>query len=547
MMKTLIVTPALLAALTLTVTARSDSDFNADRFKAHVTFLADDLLEGREAGTRGHEIAARYIVSQFALLGVKPAAPDGTYLQPVPLAEASHARPAVLVLRTPRGAQTLRHGAQALVRGPVAAGTSTVTGPLVFVGYGMKDDSVGYDDYRGLDVRGKIAVVLRGSPKGMDSEIGAHLRSEQARVAAEHGAVAVIAVQTREAAKAFPWDMFVKLTDEPVTTWVQKDGTPFDPLYGVKAFAAIDPAVAPGLFEGSDRALEQILEEADHPGGRPKGFALKSSASITVATKVRRFSSPEVVGLIEGSDPALENEYVALMAHSDHIGMKAGGAGDRINNGALDNAAGVATLLEVARALMTAPERPRRSILIVANTAEEKGLLGAEYFAHYPPVPIDRIVAAIDLDMPMLLYDFTDVVAYGLGHSTLERAFQSATKSMNLKLSPDPMPEQAVFVRSDHYAMVKVGVPAVMLATGMDNGGAAQWSKFLSTNYHQPSDDLSQPILWSAGAKFAELNYRVLRTLADEQTRPQWYAGDYFGNLFAASAPKATRPSSYRP
>src|SRR5262249_25395238 len=155
----------------------------------------------------------------------------------------------------------------------------------------------------------------------------------------------------------------------------------------------------------------------------------------------------EVIGIIEGSDPALKREYVALMAHADHIGVKGTGPGDHINNGALDNAAGVATLIEVGRAFATSSDRPRRSILLIANTAEEKGLLGAEYFAHYPTVPIDSIAAAIDLDMPMLLYDFTDVVAYGATHSTLEQAFQRAGAEMAITLSPDPMPEQTVFVR----------------------------------------------------------------------------------------------------
>jgi Zn-dependent M28 family amino/carboxypeptidase len=270
---------------------------------------------------------------------------------------------------------------------------------------------------------------------------------------------------------------------------------------------------------------------------------LKSTAEITVSTKVRRYSSPDVIGVIEGSDAKLKDEYVALMGHADHIGVKRTGKGDRINNGALDNAAGTATLLEVARVL-TSTGRPRRSVLIVANTAEEKGLLGAEYFAHYPTVPIEKITAAIDLDMPLITYDFTDVIAYGATHSTLQDAFRQAGGAMNVKLSPDPMPEQAVFVRSDHYAMVKVGVPAVMLATGMENGGSAAWGKYLSDHYHQPSDDMSLPIVWKAGAKFAEVNYRVVRALADADAPAKWYEGDYFGNLFAPKASKASKPAS---
>jgi hypothetical protein len=523
----------------------SRSEFSADRIRAHVAFLADDSLEGRESGTRGHEVAARYIASQFTLAGVKPAGENGGYLQSVNLLEATRSGPpGTVTLRTPRGAQTLTHGGAVMMRGPIAGGAVKLSAPLVFVGYGMQDATLGYDDYRDLDVRGKVAVILWGSPKGIDSEIGAHLQSEQGRVAAEHGAVATLYVATRPTAAAFPWEQVQQFAAAPPTTWVPKDGAPFDPSHGIGASARVDPKSAALLFEGAPKSLAQVLDEADADGGRPVGFPLVATADISVSTTTRRFSSPEVIGIVEGSDPKLKDEYVALMAHADHIGISENGGGDRINNGALDNAAGVAMLLEVGRAFATAERKPRRSILLVANTAEEKGLLGAEYFAHYPTVPIERITAAIDLDMPMLLYDFTDVVAYGATHSNLEAALRTAAETMKIAVSPDPMPEQAVFVRSDHYSMVKVGVPAVMLATGMANGGDAAWGRFLSTNYHQPSDDLSLPIIWSAGAKFADLNYRVVRALADAETPVRWYEGDYFGNLFAANATKVAKPAA---
>jgi Zn-dependent M28 family amino/carboxypeptidase len=524
-------------------TVSAEGQFSAERIKAHVSFLADDLLEGREAGTRGHEVAARYVASQFELLGVAPAGEKGTYFQNVDLLEiAPTGATPTMTITTPRGQQTLKHHDKVLVRGAVTGGVVDIRAPLVFVGYGIQDNAVGYDDYAGLDVRNKIVVALSDSPKGLDSEVGAHLRNEQGRVAAAHQAAALVSVMTRRSAAAFPWDVVLRFADEPSTTWVRKDGTAFDATDGLKAGVIIDPAVASILFEGAPQTLTQILDEADRDGGRPKGFPLKANGTIKVESKLRRFSSPEVIGVIEGSDPALKGEYVALMAHADHIGTRRSGAGDRINNGALDNAAGTATLIEVARAFATAPQRQRRSVLVVANTAEEKGLLGAEYYAHYPTVPIERIVAGIDLDMPMLFYDFTDVVAYGAAHSTLDTMFQKAAAGMGVKLSPDPMPEQAIFVRSDHYALVKVGIPAVMLATGMANGGQAAWDKFFANNYHQPSDDLSQPIVWSAGAKFAELNYRVVRELANADAAPRWYANDYFGNLFAAKASKVERP-----
>jgi hypothetical protein len=531
---------AVLAAATATGFAVTEPEFSAERFKAHVTFLSDDLLEGRDAGSRGHEIASRYIASQLALLGVKPGARDGSYLQPVTLLETEPAGAPSLVITMPAGTRRFEHRKTAIVRGPVGGGTATLKSPLVFVGYGMADDLAHVDDYAGLDVKGKVAVILSGVPKGMDSEIGAHLYSEQARMAAEHGAVAAIYVRTRATARVSPWAQTLRYADVPSTTWVREDGTPFDPRYGLQATATLEDDAAAAIFDGAARPLAQLLDEAEG-GGRPRGFALQGSAAFAVTTKARRYASPEVIGRIEGSDPALKHEYVAFMGHSDHIGVRTTGEGDRINNGALDNAAGVATLLEVARAL-TSSQPPRRSVLVVANTAEEKGLLGAEYFAHYPGVPVDRITAAVDLDMPNLLYDFSDVVAYGAGHSTLEGVFRRAGAAMGVTLAPDPMPDEAIFVRSDHYAMVKVGVPAVMLATGMANGGKAAWDTFLAKHYHQPSDDITLPIVWGAGARFAELNYRVIRALADDDTRARWYEGDYFGQRFAPNAPKAPRP-----
>ena len=525
--------------------ARAQADFSAERIKAHVTFLADDLLEGREAGTRGHELAAKYIASQFSLLGLTPSGADGGYFQQVDLAESTLTgrKPAVR-LTGPKGTRTFTHGQTMVMRAPFAAGAVKVKAPMVFAGYGMRDAAVGVDDYAGLDVRGKIVVLLYGSPKGMDSEIGAHLQSEQARVAAEHGAVAVLGVQTRLYASAIPFEQVIGLVGDSATTWVRRDGTTNDPSHGLSAFALVESRAAAALFDGAPLSLAQVLDEADKAGGRPKGFALRTVAEISATARTRKYSSPTVIGIIEGSDATLRQEFVALLGHADHIGLKRESVADRINNGALDNAAGVATLIEVARALSSAV-RPRRSILVIANTAEEKGLLGAEHFAHYPTVPIGGIAAAIDIDMPMLLYDFTDVVAYGASHSTLEEVISRAGGTVGVTLSPDPMPEQSVFVRSDHYAMVKAGVPAVMLATGMANGGQAAWSTFLASAYHQPSDDLAQPIVWSAGAKFARLNYEVVLALANADEVPRRYANDYFGNLFAPSAPKVDRARAH--
>src|SRR5262245_27296046 len=307
---------AILFALTTATAAiiAAEPEFSAERLRAHVTFLADDLLEGREAGTRGHEIAARYIASQFALLGVRPGGQDSGYFYKVDLLESSlTGQTPALTVTTGRGTQTLKHRGNVLVKGPIAGGTVNLSAPLVFVGFGMTDPLVGYDDYKGLDVRGKIAVALYGSPKGIDSEVGAHLQSEQSRIAAEHGAVALINVMTRTSAGAFPWPQVLEIVRDETTTWVRRDGTPFDPGHGLKAVVATESKTAESLFASAPKTLAQVLDEADQTGGRPQGFDLKATAKISVATRVRKFSSPNVVGIIEGSDPKLKNDYVVLM------------------------------------------------------------------------------------------------------------------------------------------------------------------------------------------------------------------------------------------
>ena len=306
-----------------------------------------------------------------------------------------------------------------------------------------------------------------------------------------------------------------------------------------------DPA-AQAIFAGAPHSIAAIRKQADRKGGKPRGFALKASVRIQSDSVSQRVTSPNVVAILPGSDPVLKDQYVVLSAHLDHIGVSPVKPGepadkDRINNGALDNGAGIATMLEVARAMAQSPSKPRRSIIFLASTGEEKGLLGADYFARHPTVPIDRIVGNVDLDMPLLLYPFTDVIAFGADHSTLGPIVAQAVKPMGVSLSPDPMPQESIFVRSDHYMFVKQGVPAVFLATGFANGGEKAWGDFLSGAYHHPGDDMTQKIDWQAGARFAQANYRITRAMADADTPPRWFKNDFFGDIFAPQASKATK------
>ena len=542
---------ALVLPAALPAQAPADPVFTPAAMRAHVEFLADDLLQGRDTGSEGHEIAARYVASQFDGLGLTPAGdadgPGGGWLQRISFQKTERAQtPATLTVTGPAGAKRFTHGGDVLIGMNAAEPHLDVTAPLVFVGYGLENQRLGLDDYAGLDVRGKIVVTLRGYPKGLPSEEGAHLSATKAMIAEKHGAIGMLAIGTLQSMKARPWARMVQFADEPDFTWVSPEGKPFDQAPGIRAGASLDDPAAQAIFAGAPHSIAAIRKQADRKGGKPRGFALKASVRIQSDSVSQRVTSPNVVAILPGSDPVLKDQYVVLSAHLDHIGVSPVKPGepadkDRINNGALDNGAGIATMLEVARAMAQSPSKPRRSIIFLASTGEEKGLLGADYFARHPTVPIDRIVGNVDLDMPLLLYPFTDVVAFGANHSTLGPIVAQAVAPMGVTLSPDPMPQETIFVRSDHYMFVKQGVPAVFLATGFANGGEKAWGDFLSGKYHHPGDDMRQPIDWQAGARFAEANYRITRAMADADAPPRWFAGDFFGDLFAPQAEKAAK------
>lgn len=542
------------AALTLALLSTSalaqggaEPVFTPEGVKAHVEFLADDLLEGRDTGSRGQEIAARYVATRFEALGLKPAGDNGTLYQTVTFQQTDRgATPGTVTISGPAGEKSWKHASDVLIGSSATELKQDISAPLVFVGYGIESAPLGINDYAGLDVKGKIVVTLRGFPKGMPSEEGAHIGATKALAAQKHGAIGMVSVGTLQSMKARPWARMLQTSDASSFTWVGKDGKAFDEAPGIRASAALNGAAADAVFDGAPKSLAAIRKEADKANGRPKGFALKTSIRIQNESTSKRVTSPNVAAILPGSDAKLAAEYVVLSAHLDHIGVektKPGEAADkdRINNGALDNAAGIATMLEVARAAASAPTKPRRSIIFLASTAEERGLLGADYFARHPSVPGNKIVGNVDLDMPLLLYPFTDVIAFGADHSTLGPIVAKAVAPMNLKLAPDPMPQESIFVRSDHYMFVKQGVPAVFLATGYANGGAKAWESFLSGNYHHPGDDMNQKIDWQAGARFAEANYRITRAMADDDMPPMWYEKDFFGDVFAPGAAKAKK------
>lgn len=515
--------------------AAATRDAVAENIRAHMAFLASDLLEGREAGTRGYDIAAEYAASQFAQLGLKPAGENGTYFQTVPMVSYRSADRGTFTLHTSDGrrVEMVPGEDQVVSRNPVQAETR-VSAPLVFVGYGVVAPERGRDDYAGLDVKGKIVVALNGAPRSFQTEERAHYRSARSKrmEAEKRGAVGFISVETPTSEKLQPFSGSARSWQAWSMTWREPAGGAFAPAATVPGLGSVSLKGAAKLFAGAPTPLEQVYAAAETEAGDPPRFALPLRAEIVMRTEQQVTQSRNVLALLEGSDPKLKEEVVVLSAHLDHVGVRTGGEKDPISNGALDNAAGVATTFEAARAFVTSGKRPKRSVLFLLVTAEEKGLVGAEYFARNPTVPLERIVANVNLDMPILTYEFQDVVAFGATRSSIGPAVERAARRMGVALSPDPMPDEGLFTRSDHYRFVEVGVPAVFLMTGFRNGGEQQFRQFLATCYHKPCDDLSQPISYTAGARFARLNYEIARELADAPRRPAWNPGDFFGEKF---------------
>jgi hypothetical protein len=520
-------------------------DVQAVNIEAHIRFLASDYLKGRDAGSDGYEIAANYVASQMRLLGLEPAGDDGSYFAAVPmhevLADASYNSFTL-------NGETYEQGNLVYVSTNPSVLEAEVTAPLAFVGYGVSAENRGHDDYADIDVDGKIVVVMGGVPDGLPSEERAHHNSGTTKrnVAAANGAVGMISL--------------VGWTDEQVTGFVNG----FASRPSVRLTAATGPSgydqvtvsanvgvtLGTALFEGAEMSLEEVNAAMNaEEGATYPHFDLPHTVTIRQRTLSEPFVDPNVVGMIRGSDPELADEILVLSAHLDHIGeitenMRGGGADeeDQICNGAVDNASGISIMLETARTFLE-QGTPRRSVLFVALTAEEKGLLGSEHFARNPTVPAEHMVANVNLDMPVIVYDFADVIAFGSDHSNLGPIATRAAARLDINVSEDPLPEQSLFVRSDHYNFVREGVPSLFLMTGFSSPDP-RWDEgegfmgFLNTHYHRQTDQLDGEleVLFEQGAKFANINYLIAREIADSDVRPAWNEDSFFGNLFGSDS-----------
>lgn len=533
------VVPAATAA-----TARSPA---AKRIHASVLALADDAMQGRETGTRGYLLASDYVAKRYRNIGLHPAGDGGSYFQRVPLLKATLQEDgARLVVRRGGHDIALAFRQEFLPTANFNTPAFSVEAPAVFVGQAIDAPGLDQDDFAGLDLNGKIAVLLNGAPERFDNDRRAFYASsrEKLRSVAARGAVGAIFVGTAEDEVRAPWARAAENWARPSMRLRAGHDEVLDSFPQLRGVARVSAAAADALFAGGDRSAAQLFTAA--MAGTLQGFDLPGTIAIAGRSVIEPLVSRNVVGRIPGSDPALATEHIVYTAHLDHVGIGApvkddDGVEDRIYNGALDNALGVAIMLEAAQQLQDAPVKPKRSLLFVAVTAEEQGLLGSEWFARNPTVPMDSLIANINMDMPVLTAPTTDVVPIGVEHSTLKATLDAAARDIGVALSPDPFPEESVFVRSDQYAFIRAGVPAVYLAGGVVAVDKAQDPKiamryFLRNCYHQPCDDATLPIQYDDAARLARLNARIGRLLGDAPERPQWNKDDFFGTQFAKPA-----------
>jgi hypothetical protein len=496
------------------------------RWWAHVKTLADDGLEGRQTGSDGYRKAATYVVEQFERVGLKPAGASG-YLQSVKFTRRRILEDQSRLALVRDGKEdVLRFGDDASVN-LRAELTPNAEAPLVFVGYGLSAPDGGHDDLTGLDLKDKIAVYIAGTPANITGALAAHYQQAGVRWQAlkAAGALGSVAISNPKTAEQ-PWERTAPSRLNPVMTLVDPR---FSDLAGMKVGASINPASAERLFTGSGYTFAELLAIADARKTLPR-FPLGASLRARVTLESTSIESDNVAALLPGSDPALAREHVVLTAHLDHVGIGAPVNGDRLYNGAMDNASGIATLIEVARSLSASSPRPRRSILFVAVTAEEHGLLGSRYFAGDPTVPKASIVANINMDMFLPLFPMTSVMVFGLDESDLGDRVRDVAGRRGLGVRPDPQPERNRFTRSDQYSFIRQGVPALALKVGFDPGSpeAASEAKWTTERYHQPSDDLQQPIDLGSAVTFTQFVGALTSDVANHAARPRWSATSFF-------------------
>jgi len=479
------------------------------------------------------------MAAEFESMGLTPAGDPSTYFQKVPLrsSRTEEASASMTVFRKGK-AENLVYRKDFLTVGDPNRKESSVEGPVIYLGFGVTAPEENYDDYKGIDVKGKIAAMVLEAPN-FESSLKAHYSSFEVKVAnaIAHGAIGVIIVNDPVLEGLYSFAERVRDLERPGLRWLEKDGTPHEGFPEIKGGAGLSLEATRNFLAGSGHTAEEVFQAAKE--GKPLTFPLPVTVKIHYRQKLEDVWSHNVVAKLEGSDASLKNEYVVYSAHLDHLGIGAPVKGDIIYNGALDNASGCAIILEIARAFSQMNPRPKRSLLFVAVTGEEAGLLGSDYFASYPTVPKNSIVANVNVDEDEMLWPLVDVIPFGAEHSSLDAVVKQAAAHLHLELSPDPMPEEVIFIRSDQYSFVKQGIPAVYPTPGFKSNDpnvkpVEIFKNWEATRYHQPSDDMQQPGLdFNQAVNYAQFVYLCGWLIAQDPARPTWNAHDFFGDHYA--------------
>jgi hypothetical protein len=496
-----------------------------------VRVLADDNMEGRRAGSAGHRRAAQFVADSFRKVGLKPAGANG-FLQQVRLesrqiVEANSS----LRLMSAGTERPLKLGDDAalMLRGDI---TPALEAPLVFVGYGLVLPQYGIDDLQGLDLKGKVVVIFNAVPASLPGSAGAHFGSaaEHWKVYKAAGAVGVMLIPNPHAMD-LPWERAMQNRLEP--SMVLKGG---EDLYsGMRLGVMFNPARFPMLLEGTGRSADELLALLKDRKPLPH-FDLPAHIAATVEAQVAELTSENVVGILPGSDPALRDEFVVLSAHLDHLGVRSAGQGenaeDRVFNGAVDNASGIAVLMQIAREIAR-KKAPRRSVVFAAVTAEELGLLGSRAFVADAKSRGQRIVANINTDMFMPLYPMKQLVVFGLEESDLADDARAVAGELAIEIQKDPQPQRNRFIRSDQYSFIRLGIPALALKIGNGEGSpeAELDRKWMAERYHAVSDSWDQPVDLTAIGTYEEFMKRLSLRVANRIEAPRWYDNSVFATL----------------
>jgi Zn-dependent M28 family amino/carboxypeptidase len=507
----------------------------AESWWKHVQVLADDKMEGRATGTEGLRKAQAYVVEQLQQAGLQPAGTDGFY-QPMKFVTRK-------VVESESHVTLIRDGKpEAMKLGDdvyfsTRVDIEAVKAPLVFAGYGLRVPEYKIDDLSGLDLKGKVAVIITGSPAEVPNSMSAHYQSlsERWKAFKEAGALGIVSIPN-PASFDVPWE---RLSRSRNVAQMDIEGAEFNNTEGWKLSLTWNPKNADKLFAGSGHTFAELSALAKMRKPLPR-FVLQAVIDASPKVERQHTESANVVARVEGTDPQLKNEYVVISAHLDHLGIGEPVNGDKVYNGAIDNASGSALLLDIASNLKQQQTKLRRSVLFVFVTAEEKGLLGSKYFARHPSIPQEQIVANVNVDMFLPIVPLKVLRVLGLTDSDLGDRVTNIAQSVGVKVQQDFEPQRNLFVRSDQYSFIREGIPAIVMTVSYEPGSAEQkiFKTWLHDRYHAPSDDLQQPVNFEAAAKYEEIVRNLLINVANTEQRPDWKPDSFFKRF--AKTPGAT-------